>query len=252
MTVLACSRATGPRKGFGFGSLPKPIAAAPQCGCRWIIDRNAFLFLEEGNSLSPGQTKRSSALRGESNQTGSNLLEQVDDRKESSVEQPELFKWKPPRIRKRKEPQEYKVVALRECPVPNAMRPCETPEQAAEYWHLHVTTTSVFDPERECFVVLLLNTRRRIKGHHFISIGTMDTLLVHPREIFRAACVVAASGLILMHNHPSGDPTPSDADIKVTRDLIRAGQMMRIEVHDHIIIGNPAHSSLRTLGYFCQ
>jgi DNA repair protein RadC len=194
--------------------------------------------------------KWSSALRGESNQTGSNLYQQVDDRKESNVEQPELFKFKPPRIRKRKEPQEYKVIALRECPLPEGMHVCETPEHAADYWRKHVTTTSHYDPERECFVVLMLNTRRRIKGHQFISIGTLDTLLVHPREVFRAACVVAASALVLMHNHPSGDPTPSEADIKITRDLIRAGQLMKIEVIDHVIVGAQRHSSLRTLGYF--
>ena len=124
----------------------------------------------------------------------------MDDRKESNLEQPELFKWKPPKIRKRKEPQEYKVIALRECPVAEAMLACETPEQAAAYWRIHVTTTPVFDQERECFVILLLNTRRRIKGHHFVSIGTMDTLLVHPREVFRTACVAAASALVLLHN----------------------------------------------------
>ena len=55
---------------------------------------------------------------------------------------------------------------------------------------------------------------------------------------------------MLMHNHPSGDPTPSDADIKVTRDLIRAGQLLKIDVLDHVVVGRPGHSSLRTLGYF--
>lgn len=187
-------------------------------------------------------------LRGESDQTGSDLRQQVDDRKESNMEQTELFKLKP--ARKRKEPQEYKVISLRECPVPEAMYACETPEHAASYWRTHVTTTPHFDPERECFVVLLLNTRRRIKGHQFVSIGTMDTLLVHPREVFRIACVVAASALVLMHSHPSGDPTPSEADIKVTRDLIRAGQMMKIEVLDHVIVGIAKHCSLRQMGYF--
>ena len=174
----------------------------------------------------------------------------MDGRKANNVDQPELFKFQPRKTRKRKEPQEYKVVALRECPVPEKMHVCETPEQAAEYWRAHVTTTPHYDPERECFVVLMLNTRRRIKGHHFVSIGTMDTLLIHPREIFRTACIVAASAIVLLHNHPSGDPTPSEADIKVTRDLIRAGQMMKIEILDHVIIGTQRHSSLRTMGYF--
>ena len=145
---------------------------------------------------------------------------------------------------------EYKVVALRECPLPESLRVCETPDQAAEYWRLHVAGNPYFNPECECFVVLLLNTRRRVKGHQLVTIGTMDTLLVHPRETFRVAVISSAAAVVLMHNHPSGDPTPSEADIKVTRDLIRAGQLMKIEVLDHVIIGNPARSSLRELGFF--
>jgi DNA repair protein RadC len=100
------------------------------------------------------------------------------------------------------------------------------------------------------------NTRRRILGHHLVSNGTLDTTLVHPREVFRAAVIIASAALILAHNHPSGDPTPSEADIKVTRDLIRAGQLIKIEVLDHVIIGKPTperirdFASLRELGHF--
>jgi DNA repair protein RadC len=64
------------------------------------------------------------------------------------------------------------------------------------------------------------------------------------------AVITCAAAVVLMHNHPSGEPTPSEADIKVTRDLIRAGQLLKIEVLDHVIIGNPKHASLRELGYF--
>ena len=99
-------------------------------------------------------------------------------------------------------------------------------------------------------VVLHLNTRRRIRGHHFVSTGSLDTLLVHPREIFRTAIAANASAIMLMHNHPSGEPSPSEADIKVTRDLIRAGQLLKMEVLDHIVVGNPTHASLRELGCF--
>ena len=148
-------------------------------------------------------------------------------------------------------PKEYKVVALRECPVPEQMQICETPDHAAAYWRMHIATHPYFNPECECFVVLLLNTRKRVKGHQLVTMGTMDTLLVHPREVFRTAVIGSASSIVLMHNHPSGDPSPSDADIKVTRDLIRAGQLMKIEVTDHVIIGaTPNFSSLRALGYF--
>ena len=149
-----------------------------------------------------------------------------------------------------KEPQEFKVVSLRECPTPEALHKCDTPQQAADYWRLHVASNPYFNPECECFVVLLLNTRRRIKGHHLVSIGTLDTLLVHPREVFRIAIMAGGvSAIVLMHNHPSGDANPSEADIKVTRDLIRAGQLLKIEVLDHVIVGVNQHLSLRELGY---
>jgi DNA repair protein RadC len=97
---------------------------------------------------------------------------------------------------------------------------------------------------------LLLNTRKRVKGHHLVSIGTMDTILVHPREIFRLAIVTNASAIIVLHNHPSGESSPSEADIKVTRDLIRAGQLLKMELLDHVIVGNGNFSSLRNLGFF--
>jgi DNA repair protein RadC len=148
--------------------------------------------------------------------------------------------------------QEYKVVAVRECPTPDELMICDTPDKAAEYWRMHVVDNPYFDPERECFVVLFLNTRRRVKGHQLLSHGTADTILIHPREVFRLACVLSAAALIIMHNHPSGEPTPSEADIAVTRDLIRAGQLLKIEVLDHIVMGNPNHCSLRELGYFAK
>lgn len=147
-------------------------------------------------------------------------------------------------------PYEYKVTALRECPTPESLQHCDTPEKAADYWRMHVATNPYFNSEVECFAVLLLNVRRRVKGHQIVSTGTMESLLVHPREVFRLAIMASAAALVLAHNHPSGEPTPSAADIKVTRDLIRAGQLLKIEVLDHVIIGKADHCSLRGLGHF--
>ena len=110
--------------------------------------------------------------------------------------------------------------------------------------------------EVETFQVLLLNTRRRLIDTKIISQGTLDTILVHPREVFKLAIAANAAAIVLVHNHPSGDPTPSEADIKVTRDLIRAGQLLKVEVLDHVILGRPTAQrqkdfvSLRELGYF--
>jgi DNA repair protein RadC len=111
-----------------------------------------------------------------------------------------------------------------------------------------------YDVER--FQVLLLNTRRKLIRVEKLSQGTLDTILVHPRDVFKAAIAVSAAAIVLVHNHPSGDPTPSEADIKVTRDLIRAGQLLKIEVLDHVILGRATQErpkdyvSLRELGYF--
>ena len=101
----------------------------------------------------------------------------------------------------------------------------------------------------ETLSVLLLNTRHRLIRIEEISDGTLDTILVHPREVFRCAIIAAAAAVVVIHNHPSGESTPSEADIKVTRDLIRAGQLLKIELIDHVVIGNQNHSSLRELGY---
>src|SRR2546423_1101529 len=108
----------------------------------------------------------------------------------------------------------------------------------------------------EHFQVVLLSTRRKLIRIEQISQGTLDAILVHPREVFKLAIAANASAVVLAHNHPSGDPTPSEADIKVTRDLIRAGQLLKIEVLDHVIIGRATQErpkdfvSLRELGYF--
>ncbi len=110
--------------------------------------------------------------------------------------------------------------------------------------------------EVEHFIVLLLNTRRRLIRVEPISQGTLDAIHVHAREVFKHAISANAASIVLVHNHPSGDPTPSEADIKVTRDLIRAGQLLKIEVVDHVILGRRTterardFASLRELGYF--
>ena len=108
----------------------------------------------------------------------------------------------------------------------------------------------------EQFQAVLLNTRRKLIRVEQISQGTLDQIMVHPREVFRSAISANASAIVLVHNHPSGDPTPSEADVKTTRDIIRAGQLLKIDVLDHIIFGRKANAngkdyvSLRELGYF--
>ena len=110
--------------------------------------------------------------------------------------------------------------------------------------------------EVEHLQVVLLNARRKLIRVEVVCQGTLDSILAHPREVFKRAIAGNAAAIVLVHNHPSGDPTPSEADIRVTRDLIRAGQLLRIEVVDHVIIGSRTNTrprdyvSLRELGYF--
>src|SRR5258708_630709 len=96
------------------------------------------------------------------------------------------------------QPYEYKIVPLRECPTPETMQLSDTPDKAAEYWRLHVPKHPYFNPECECFTVLLVNTRRRVKAHQIVSFGTHDTILVHPLTVFRLAVITCAAAVVLM------------------------------------------------------
>lgn len=97
---------------------------------------------------------------------------------------------------------------------------------------------NIKDMKKEHFVIIPLNTRNKIIGKVInISIGTLNASLVHPREVFKEAISRAASSVVIAHNHPSGEPEPSEEDIKITRRLIDAGRLLGIEVLDHIIIG---------------
>lgn len=147
-------------------------------------------------------------------------------------------------------PKEFKIVALRDCPVPESMKICDQPQQIADYWWQHIATQPWFAPDREYLVVFFLNIRKRLLGHHLVGIGTTDCVLLDPRIIFRCALMAGASAIVLAHSHPSGIPTPSEADIVATRDLIRAGQLIKIDVVDHVVIGAfPNFNSLRAQGY---
>ena len=100
----------------------------------------------------------------------------------------------------------------------------------------------------ENFIILCLNTKNKIAGVHTVSIGSLNATIVHPREVFKAALLNNASAIILMHNHPSGDPEPSREDIEITHRLDNAGNILGINVLDHIIIGDGRYISLKERG----
>ena len=103
--------------------------------------------------------------------------------------------------------------------------------------------------KREMFVSIHLDSRQRIESRHIVSIGSLDAAPVHPREVFAQAVKRGAAAVIVAHNHPSGDPTPSPQDIAVTRRLSEASHIIGISLLDHLIIGNGKCLSLRDEGY---
>ena len=100
----------------------------------------------------------------------------------------------------------------------------------------------------EVFAVLFLSTRHQVLAYHEVARGTLDTVLVTPREVFKAAILANAAAVILCHSHPSGDPTPSPDDVALTRRLAAAGTLLGIEVLDHIIVADERYVSFRERG----
>jgi len=106
------------------------------------------------------------------------------------------------------------------------------------------------DKKKEYFLALLLDTRNQLIKVAEISVGSLDSSIVHPREVFKEAISASAASVIFVHNHPSGDPTASEDDIRLTKGLAEAGEIIGIEVLDHIIIGGKKFLSLKREGLF--
>lgn len=111
---------------------------------------------------------------------------------------------------------------------------------------------SMRDLKREVFKVLFLDSQNRILKVEDMFQGTLTTSAVYPREVIRRALEVHAAGMVAAHNHPSGDPKPSQDDLRITKDLVMAGRVMGIRVLDHLIIGEGAYSSLADLGHIAR
>ena len=102
--------------------------------------------------------------------------------------------------------------------------------------------------DREYFMAIALDCKNNINHINTVSIGTLNTGLVHPREVFKFAILANAANIILAHNHPSGNPTPSKEDINITNRLVEGGKILGIEVIDHIIVGDDEYISLKQKG----
>ena len=140
----------------------------------------------------------------------------------------------------------YSLRLVKESSIPyNLEKSIANPATAAEI------INQVFDMENqpnEVFAILCLNTKNKVAGAHIISQGSLSSSIVHPREVFKAAIANNAASIILAHNHPSGDPEPSRDDIETTHRLVNAGNILGINVLDHIIIGDGRYISLKEQG----
>ena len=121
----------------------------------------------------------------------------------------------------------------------------KTPEDVAS-----LVRSRLKGKKKEYFLALLLDTRNQLIKVAEISVGSLDTSIVHPREVFKEAISASAASAIFVHNHPSGDPEPSEDDINLTKRLAEAGEIVGIDVIDHIIIGDKKYRSLKREGLF--
>ena len=112
----------------------------------------------------------------------------------------------------------------------------------------HLIKDAIAHQKQEHFMVILLDVKNGVIHQQVVAIGTLSQTLIHPREVFYPAVRHKAAGLILAHNHPSGDPTPSSEDKEVTKILVEAGHLMGIAVRDHLILGHEQYVSLRQQG----
>jgi DNA repair protein RadC len=111
----------------------------------------------------------------------------------------------------------------------------------------YVRTALAHEP-REQFRVLFLDKKNQLICDEVMNRGTVDHAPVYPREVVRRALELSSSAVILVHNHPSGDPSPSSADVDMTRQVIEAGRSLRIVVHDHLVVGREGVASFKALG----
>ena len=124
--------------------------------------------------------------------------------------------------------------------LPYNLHALDNPDKSYDVWQSVVATAPDHEPDKESLVVFLLDTRLRPYAWHRVSLGTVSDTSAHPREILRPVIAGNAHGFVIMHNHPSGDPSPSRADELVTRRIVEAAQLMQVQFLDHAIIGRPA------------
>ena len=129
----------------------------------------------------------------------------------------------------------------------------DSPEATVAFWKSVIETKSDFESDKESVVVILLDAKLRPRAYHQVALGTVNECAAHPREIFRPVIVSAAYAFVLAHNHPSGDPNPSNADRTITRQLREGAAILQVQFLDHVIVGHagaaqPPYFSFRDAG----
>jgi DNA repair protein RadC len=137
----------------------------------------------------------------------------------------------------------YRVTLVRESSQSSMLNRITTPRNVFE-----IASSYLEGADREHFVVIMLDTKNQVIGINTVAIGVLASCPIHPREVFKPAILVNAAGVILLHNHPSGDPSPSQDDLLLTSRLREAGEVLGIQVVDHVILGYTNYVSLKEKG----
>ena len=139
----------------------------------------------------------------------------------------------------------YRVTLVREGSQPSLMNFIKTPRHVFE-----LASGYLEGADREHFAVIMLDTKNQVIGMNTMAIGVLSSCPIHPREVFKPAILANAAGIVLVHNHPSGDPSPSQDDLLLTIRLREAGEVLGIQVIDHVILGYANYASLKEEGRF--
>ena len=137
----------------------------------------------------------------------------------------------------------YEVQLVRESSIKVERKTILKPQDAFE-----ISSEYYGNRDREMFSVMMLNTKNKIIGINTVSVGSLSASIVHPREVFKPCILSNAASVILLHNHPSGDPTPSQNDLEITRKLHDVGYILGVNIRDHIILGDEVFFSFREKG----
>jgi len=132
---------------------------------------------------------------------------------------------------------------VRERTLPSEVKKVGSPDDAVTIFAAYLDGA-----DREHFVAMYLDTKHQVTALHTVSIGSLNATVVHPREVFKGALLANAAALVVAHNHPSGDPTPSEEDVQVTNRLAAAAKVLGIELLDHVVLGHQCHVSFRERG----